>query len=244
MSSDAQGVSIIKGFLCISRTGACHQTSNSIFESGTIGLNDTALFSMKIARAIGLLFLLTLPALEQPSPTPAPKGILRAQQAITPESQASASAEQETKQGVEGNLATIIQSGSTNTRGYKVVIHHDGSATAEISGGSFTFPRGTADTKTLQFPPGTIDTKTLQRLLTEIGDVSRIQTGGCPKSASFGTRTHIAYASKTSGDLQCIRKQAWGSDQALLQASEALSRFVKTTLSQLKINNRRLSSNQ
>ena len=38
------------------------------------------------------------------------------------------------KQSVEGILATITQSRSTNTRGYKVVIHDDGSATAEISG--------------------------------------------------------------------------------------------------------------
>jgi len=165
-----------------------------------------------------------------------------AQQAITPESQASATAGQETKQGVEGNLATIIQSGSTNTRAYEVVIHHDGSATAEISGARFA--SRIEPPRSQQFPPGTIDTKTLRRLLTEIGDVSRIPTGGCAKSVSFGTRTQITYASKTSGDLQCIRQQASGVDQALLKASEDLGRFVRTTLGQLKINDKRIELNR
>lgn len=166
-----------------------------------------------------------------------------AQQAITPENhQATATAEQEMKQGVEGILATITQSRSTNTRGYKVVIHNDGSATAEIGGASFA-PR-TEPSRSQQFPPGAIDTKTLRRLLTEIGDVSRIPTGGCAKSVSFGTRTQITYASKTSGDLQCIRQQASDVDQAPMQASEDLGRFVRTTLGQLKINDRPIGSNQ
>ena len=165
-----------------------------------------------------------------------------AQQATTPASQATATAGQETKQGVEGILATIIQSGSTNTRAYRVVIHNDGSATAEISGASFA--SRIEPPRSQQFPPGTIDTKTLRRLLTEIGDVSGIPTGGCAKSVSFGTRTQIQYVSKTSGDLQCIRQPTSGGDRALLQASEDLGRFVQTTLSQLKINDRRISSNQ
>jgi len=165
-----------------------------------------------------------------------------AQQAIAPASQAMATAGKETKQGVEGILATIIQSRSTNTRAYKVVIHNDGSATAEISGASFGFR--IEPPRSQQFPPGTIDTKTLRRLLTGIGDVSRIPTGGCPKSVSFGTRTQIEYAGKTSGDLQCIRQQASGGDQAPLQASEDLGRFVQTTLSQLKINDGRVSSTE
>jgi hypothetical protein len=167
-----------------------------------------------------------------------------AQQTITPESnQATATAaEQETKQGVEGILATITQSRSTNTRGYRVVIHNDGSATAEIGGASFG--PGIEPSRSQQFPPGTIDIKTLRRLLTEIGDVSRIPTGGCAKSVSFGTRTQITYASKTSGDLQCIRQQASDGDHAPLQVSEDLGRFVQTTLGQLKINDRRIGSNQ
>ncbi len=148
----------------------------------------------------------------------------------------------EIKQSVEGILATITQSRSTNTRGYKVVIRDDGSATAEIDGASLALP--TEPSRSQQFPPGAIDTKTLRSLLTEIGDVSRIPTGGCAKSVSFGTRTQITYAGKTSGDLQCIRQQASNVDQAPLQASEALGRFVQTTLGQLKINDRGIGSKQ
>jgi hypothetical protein len=163
------------------------------------------------------------------------------QQAITPENrQVTATVEQET--GAKGILATITQSRSTNTLGYTVLIYNDGSATAEIAGASFA-PR-TEPSRSQQFPPGAIDTKTLRRLLTEIGDVSKIPTGGCAKSVSFGTRTQITYASKTSGDLQCIRPQASDGDQGPEQASEDLGRFVKTTLGQLKINDRRIGSNQ
>jgi len=171
----------------------------------------------------------------QSSPAAPPQAVLLAgQTAVTPQ--------QETKQGVEGDLATIIQSRSTNTRGYKVVIHNDGSATAEISGAFSVFRSEPA--RLQQFPPGTIDTKTLRRLLTAIGDVSSIPTGRCAKSVSFGTTTQISYAGKTSGDLQCFRQQASGGDQALQRASEDLGRFVRATLSQLKIDARRVSSSQ
>jgi hypothetical protein len=169
-------------------------------------------------------------------------GTASAHGAIAPEGQATATAGQEAKQGVDGILATILQSRSTNSRAYQVVIHDDGSATVEISGGPLT--TRIEPPRSQQFPAGTIDTKTLRRLLAEIGDVGRIPTGGCAKSVSFGTRTQIEYASKTSGDLQCIRQQASGGDQALLKASEDLGSFVQTTLGQLKINNRRVSSNQ
>ena len=170
-----------------------------------------------------------------------PNSTATAQQANIPENrQATATAEQEKKKSVEGILATITQSRSTNTRGYRLVIRDDGSATAEIGGASLAVP--TEPSPSRQFPTGSIDTKTLRRLLTEIGDVSRIPTGGCAKSVSFGTRTQITYAGKTSGDLQCIRQQASNVDQAPLQASEALGKFVQTTLGQLKINDRGIGS--
>jgi hypothetical protein len=163
-------------------------------------------------------------------------------QATTPEGQSSAAPGQEMKQGVEGDLATIVKSRSTNTRGYELVIHNDGSVTAEISGA--TVALRSDPPRSQQFPAGTIDTKILRRLLAEIGDVSKIPTGGCAKSVSFGTRTQITYAGKTSGDLQCIRHTASDGDQAPQQASEDLSKFVQTTLGQLKINDRRISANR
>jgi hypothetical protein len=154
-------------------------------------------------------------------------GPANARQASTPESQTTVG--QEMKHDTEENLATIVQSRSTNSRAYKVVIHNDGSATAEIDAFRMEPPRSQ------EFPPGTIDTKTLRRLLTEIGDVTRIPIGNCAKSVSFGTRTQIAYAGKTSGDLQCLRRQALDDAKAPSEAWEDLSRFVRTTLGQLKI---------
>jgi hypothetical protein len=163
------------------------------------------------------------------------------QQVSTPANrQVTATAEQES--GAKGILATITQSRSTNTLGYRILIYNDGSATAEIAGASSGL--GTETWRSQDFPPGAIDTKTLRHLLTEIGDVSKIPSGGCAKSASFGTRTQITYASKTSGDLQCIRPQASDGAQAPQQASAELGRFMKTTLGQLKINDRRIGSNQ
>jgi hypothetical protein len=143
---------------------------------------------------------------------------------------------QQTKPVVAGDLATIIQSGSTNTRGYSVVIHNDGSATSVFIGTT------NAIVDKREFPAGTVDTKTLQQLLAQIGDVSKIPTGHCPKSASFGTTTKIEYEGKTSGDLQCIAQAAPDGNQALLQASKELSQFVQATLSQLKIGSRRVST--
>jgi hypothetical protein len=171
-------------------------------------------------------------------------GLLQASTAIGQQPAApatpAAAAGQEAKPGTEAILATIVQSGSTNSRGYKVAIHNDGSVTVEFTG-SGPDSRGEPPQ---QFAHGTIDIGTLRRLLTEIGDVSRIETGGCAKSASFGTRTQINYAGKTSGDLQCILHEALGGDQVLLHSSEDLGRLVQSILSQLKVDSRRIVSNQ
>lgn len=165
-----------------------------------------------------------------------------ARQATSPSSPATATAAQETKPGAGGDLATIIQSRSTNTRAYNVVIHNDGSAAVEFSGAGHISSNAPAQSQ--QFPPGTIDTHRLRSLLAQIGDVSRIPIGFCAKSASFGTTTRISYAGKKSGDLQCVQQQASGGDPALLQASQELGKFVRMILNQLKIDARRVIPNQ
>src|SRR5208337_2774827 len=66
---------------------------------------------------------------------------------------------QQTKPVVAGDLATILQSGSTNSRGYSVVIHNDGSATSVFIGTT------DAMAEKREFPAGTVDTKTLRQLL-------------------------------------------------------------------------------
>lgn len=145
---------------------------------------------------------------------------------------------QGTQDDVQGTVATIIQSGSTNTVGYEVAIHSDGSATVRMGGAAS--PAQSSGSR--QFAPGTVDMSTLLRLLNEIGDVSSIPIGRCAKSASFGTSTHIRFAGKESGDLQCV--QTSGSDSALVQPSEELAKCVRGILMQLKIDNRRVPSNR
>lgn len=136
-------------------------------------------------------------------------------------------------------VATILQSGSTNTRGYRVTIFDDGSATAVIS----TAPNSLRSSQPhiQQFPAGTTDADRLQALLTRIGDVSTIPTGRCAKSVSFGTRTQISYKGKTSGDIQCIRGAASG-EESLLRASEELSILVQDTLRHLNVRNSRVAT--
>jgi hypothetical protein len=137
-----------------------------------------------------------------------------------------------------GNIvATILQSGSTNSRGYKVTVYDDGSATAEI--GPAATALQTVPPQTRHFEAGTVQASKLQALLERIGDVSTIPSGHCAKSVSFGTRTEISYKGKTSGDLQCIRGAAGGQQEALPGASEELSKFVQNMLQQLHINNSR-----
>jgi hypothetical protein len=128
-----------------------------------------------------------------------------------------------------GHLATIIQSRSTNSSGYTVLIGRDGSATAEISG---------AAPRTQSFPPGTVDAQALDHLLQQVGDVSAIPIGFCAKSVSFGTRTEIIYDGKTSGDLQCTRRDGAGSPSQ--QAAGQLSDFVMDVLGKLRINAHRV----
>jgi hypothetical protein len=146
--------------------------------------------------------------------------------------------EQETQSRVVEVLATITQSGCTNTCGYNVEIHTDGSATAVTIG-----TINSLVTKQ-DFPAGTIDAKPLQDLLKEIGDVSTIPIGFCPKPVSFATTTKITYANKTSGDLQCVQQSAPGGDQTLLHESEHLARIVLAILVQLKFDDRLIIPNK
>lgn len=149
---------------------------------------------------------------------------------------------QQMTKNAEGVLAVITQSRSTNTLGYRLSIHNDGSAVAEI--GAAGSGATASPSRSQQFPPGTVDAATLRRLLDAIGDVSTIPTGFCPKSVSFGTRTEITSAGKTSGDLQCVRPQPSEVNRAPLESSEALAKFVRTTLATLKINDRRFGGNR
>jgi hypothetical protein len=45
-------------------------------------------------------------------------------------------------------------------------------------------------------------------VVSEIGNVGKIQLEVCGKSASFGSRTYISYRGETSGDIQCVSQNA------------------------------------
>jgi hypothetical protein len=130
-------------------------------------------------------------------------------------------------------LATIVQSPSTNTRGYKVEIYSDGSAKVEAGPSRLALRSEPAQPENL--PAATIDAKALRRLLRKIGDVSKIPIGPCAKSTSFGTRTQITYARKTSEDLQCIRQQAAEDDSSLAQSSRELAKLVDSILRRVRM---------
>ena len=178
----------------------------------------------KITRLLAWLLLIPI-AVNQAQP-------LGAEQPPMPPAQVAAQNSQ-----LRSAVATILQSGSTNARGYGVTIYDDGSATAVLNAAESALQSSPA--RTQQFPAGTIDAGRLQALLTQIGDVSTIPAGRCAKSVSFGTRTQISYQAKISGDLQCIRGPAQG---PLLRTAEELSQLVRDILSRLSVNTRRLVS--
>ncbi|HEX8814643.1 MAG TPA: hypothetical protein VF753_04005 [Terriglobales bacterium] len=159
----------------------------------------------------------------------------------SPQSGQSSSNSSQSNARNQDALAVIEQSGSTNTRAYKVTIRNDGSATAEIA--ASVSPAHPQAARSQEFPAATIDAKTLRQLLTEIDDVSKIPIGPCAKPASFGTRTLISYAGNTSGDLQCVRGIMPGATDEKLELYENLSQFVAKILRDLKVNTSRRDAN-
>lgn len=95
-------------------------------------------------------------------------------------------------------LATITNSGSTNTLPYTLDVYDDGSVTAAVKGKS-----------QVRFLPGTADAQQLTSLLKAVGDVSVLSGGKCARSVSFGTITQITYKGKISGDIFCTAQTTW-----------------------------------
>jgi hypothetical protein len=93
--------------------------------------------------------------------------------------------------------AMIVDSGSTNTQGYKIQVWSDGTAsitpadrfgTAQGAAKGFSVPASTAT-----------------RLFADLAAARKGAAAGepCMKSASFGTTTHIVWHGWTSPDLDC-----------------------------------------
>jgi hypothetical protein len=90
-------------------------------------------------------------------------------------------------------LLIIAKSGSTNTAPYKIQIFDNGGATVSVAN----------EANTKNFPPGTVDTNAIEAQLSPAGNLKTLGGQTCPKSASFGTETHVTYQGVTSGDIQC-----------------------------------------
>ena len=107
----------------------------------------------------------------------------------------------------------IRNSGSTNTAGYAVVVHADG--TAEYEGQHKTV--------------GAAQVKWLHAKLDEATPFTQLGGAHCMKSASFGSRTTIVYRGESTPDLSCP-----STDQ-----SRELMRTIGVILDQLGVSTRR-----
>jgi hypothetical protein len=115
----------------------------------------------------------------------------------------------------------IVNSGSTNRAGYRIAVAPDGRVQVM---------QGTA-TRTLTIPAQLA--AQLYADLAAAGPLDAMPAQRCMKSASFGSTTTIAYAAKTSPDLQCeatsAAAHALAADVAAVTAAAGV-RVMRRTL--------------
>ena len=85
----------------------------------------------------------------------------------------------------------ILNSGSTNIAGYRIVIHPDASADVRSDGATV---RKALDPALFA---------ELRAKIASAGPLSEVVTGHCMRSVSFGSFTTVSYRGETSGDLFC-----------------------------------------
>jgi len=118
--------------------------------------------------------------------------------------------------------AVITNTGSTNMAGYRIEVAPDGHAqiTQGVGTRSVTIPAKLATQ--------------LYADLDAAGPLDALPTEHCMKSASFGSRTSIAYKTKTSSDLQCGQLspagRALAADAAAITQAAAVHPMHRTTL--------------
>jgi hypothetical protein len=104
--------------------------------------------------------------------------------------------------------AVIVDSGSTNTLGYRIEVRSDGSAS--VSTGSSS-PK-----------PFTVPQATVERFFADLAAARKgnATTAPCVKSASFGSTLRITWQQWVSPDLTCPPKDALGA--ALITDAQTL----------------------
>jgi hypothetical protein len=92
--------------------------------------------------------------------------------------------------------AVIVDSGSTNTLGYRIQVRSDGSASVST---------GTSSPK-----PFTVPQATAERFFADLAAArkSNATTEACMKSASFGSTLRVTWQQWVSSDLTCPSKDA------------------------------------
>jgi hypothetical protein len=110
--------------------------------------------------------------------------------------------------------AIIVNSGSTNSIGFKISVWSDGSASAILQNRDGT-PAGKPK-------PFTVPAATTSRFFADLAAARKANTTSvpCMKSVSFGTSTHITWQGWVSPDLDCPPKDASG--DALVKDVEAI----------------------
>jgi hypothetical protein len=94
-------------------------------------------------------------------------------------------------------VAVIVNSGSTNTAGFKITVHSAGPSTAVMMN-----RQGVAQSAAHSF---TVSAKQAGSLFADLkaAKAAPASEGGCMKSVSFGTSTHVQWQGWTSPDLDC-----------------------------------------
>jgi hypothetical protein len=101
------------------------------------------------------------------------------------------------------DTAVIVNSGSTNSIGYKIQVWSDGSAAITTQNGS----NSPAAAKTF-----TVSAATTSRFFADLAAARKddAKSVPCMKSASFGTSTHVTWQGWVSPDLDCPPKGSLG----------------------------------
>ena len=110
--------------------------------------------------------------------------------------------------------AVIVNSGSTNSYGYRIEVSPDGKASVSMQ------ERGGAAVGTPK--PFAVEASTATKFFADLAAARKgnVQTVPCMKSASFGSSTHVLWQGWTSPDLTCPPKDSLG--DALVTDVEAI----------------------
>lgn len=111
--------------------------------------------------------------------------------------------------GDQGNDGVIVEdTGSSNFSGYRMVIEPSGEIDVTAHG---------KDSRNLVYENGKYNAspESVKKLMDDLEaatPLSGLQTMGCAKSASFGTRTYVTYKGETSPDIQCVKREGFVDD--------------------------------